>query len=234
MILKGNRQKHITMKTTKHVILLAVMLVLALSSCTAKKGFISKLPKQEIADVQRFAVVSDIFALDKNDNGFRSDSLSALSMKCIDAYLNKQENIEIKGRIEINDTLAQRKVNDEIRQLADIAFDNKEIVLIPIPRTIDSLLETQGKRFGLLVYATGFERYESNFWKAMSQAIIMMRGGATLNPYYDRLSMIALMIVDADKNNIAFYNNSTLRDEWPSRQYCVDRHFMELYYRYWR
>lgn len=227
-------QKHITMKTTKFFTLFALMLVLALSSCSTKKGFVTKLPKQEIADVHRFAAVSDIFALDKNDNGFRSDSLSTLSRQCIDAYLDKQENIEIKGRIEINDTLVQRKVNDEIRQLADVAFDNKEIALIPIPRTIDSLLETQGKRFGSLAYATGFERYESNFWKSMSQAIIMMRGGATLNPYYDHLSMIALMIVDADKNNIAFYNNSTLRDEWPSRQYCIDRHFMELYYRYWR
>ena len=36
-----------------------------------------------------------------------------------------------------------------------------------------------------------------------------------------------------ESRNIAFYNNSRL-EEKPSRKYCTDRHFMELYYRYWR
>ncbi len=202
-------------------------------SCTAKKGFVTKLPKQEIVDVQRFPTVSDIYALDKNDYGFRSDSLSALSVVCIDNYLDKQNNIGIGGSIEIDDTIVQKKVNEEMRKLAETSFDNKEIAFSPIPATVDSILEAYGKRFGLLVYATGFERYEKNRLKAFVQAATIMQGGATINPYYDYFSTISLMIVDADRNNIAFYNNSRL-EERPSRQYCIDRQFMELYYRYWR
>ena len=209
------------------------LVVFVSSSCTAKKGFVTKLPKQEIVDVQRFPIVSDIYALDKNDYGFRSDSLSALSVVCIDNYLDKQNNICIGGNIKIDDTIVQKKVNEEIRKLSETSFDNKEIAFIPIPATVDSILESHGKRFGLLVYATGFERYEKNRLKAFVQAATIMQGGATINPYYDYFSTISLMIVDADRNNIAFYNNSRL-EERPSRQYCIDRQFMELYYRYWR
>lgn len=233
MTLIGNKQKHTTMKTIRLYTLFALLMVLAFSSCTAKKGFVTKLPKQEIADVQRFPIISDIYALDKNDNGYRSDSLSLLSVQCVNNYLDKQTNIDITKNIEVNNTILLRKVSDEIRGLSETAFDNKEIALIPIPHTIDSLLEVQGKRFGLLIYANGFERYEKNRLKAFNQALIMMQGGATLNPYYDYFSTISLFIVDSSNNNIAFYNHSKI-EERPSRQYCIDRHFMELYYRYWR
>ena len=182
MIFKENRQKHTTMKTIRLYTLFALLMVLAFSSCTAKKGFVTKLPKQEIADVQRFPIISDIYALDKNDNGYRSDSLSLLSVQCVNNYLDKQTNIDITKNIEVNDTTLLRMVSDEIRGLSETAFDNKEIALVPIPHTIDSLLEVQGKRFGLLIYANGFERYEKNRLKAFNQALIMMQGGATLNP----------------------------------------------------
>lgn len=70
-----------------------VLVLLSFISCTAKKGFVTGMPKQEIEDVQRFPILSDIFALDKNDYGFLCDSLSTLSAKCIDSYLDKQNNI---------------------------------------------------------------------------------------------------------------------------------------------
>ena len=210
-----------------------VLVLLSFISCTAKKGFVTGLPKQEIEDVQRFPILSDIFALDKNDYGFLCDSLSTLSAKCIDSYLDKQNNIDITGRIEINDTVIQQRINNEIRKLAEIAYDNEEIALISIPATIDSLLEAQGKRFGLLFYATGYERYETNWGKAYNRYVSMARGLPNSDPYYDFMSNIALIIVDADKNNIAFYNNSKFEGR-PSRQHNIDRQFMELYYRYWR
>jgi len=214
-------------------VLFFVLVLMSLISCTAKKGFVTNLPKQEIEDVQRFPVLSNIFALDKNDYGFRSDSLSTLSTQYIDSYLDKQNNIDITGRIEINDTVVQRKINEEIRNLADRAYDNEAIAIIPIPLTIDSILEAQGKRFGLLIYAAGYERYEVNWQKTYRRFASAARGLPDFDHYYDFWSSIALIIVDADKNNIAFYNDSKFEGK-PSRQYNIDRQFMELYYRYWR
>ena len=214
-------------------VLYFTLLVVVFASCTAKKGFVTKIAKQDIVDIQRFPVLSDIYALDKNDNGFVSDSLSSLSDQCIDNYLDRQNNICFGGNVVFDDSIVQQKVNNEIRKLAEIAYDNEEIAFVPIPPTIDSLMEAIGKRFGLLVYATGYERYESSFFGILTQAWYSTRGYANPKPYYEYFSNIALMIVDSEKNNIAFYNHSALKEK-PSQQYCIDRHFMILYYRYWR
>lgn len=220
--------------------------ILAFSSCTTKKGFVTKLPKQEIADVQRFPSLSDIDILDKHSNSSFCDSLSLLTRTNIDLFLENQSNIDITGVIDIEDTTILLKVNDEIRQIMGRAFDNKDIAFIPIPPTIDSILDAQGKRFGLITYSTGFERSATDWGALMksvavslaaSMAYSMASGGYYYlfldDSYTNAFSFIGLMIVDAQNNNIAFYNNSRL-EEKPSRKYCTDRHFMELYYRYWR
>ena len=77
------------------------MIVLAFSSCTAKKGFVTKLPKQEVADVQRFPSLSDIDILDKHSNSTYCDSLSLLARTNIDLFLENQSNIDITGVIDI-------------------------------------------------------------------------------------------------------------------------------------
>ena len=107
--------------------------ILAFSSCTTKKGFVTKLPKQEIADVQRFPSLSDIDILDKHSNSSFCDSLSLLTRTNIDLFLENQSNIDITGVIDIEDTTILLKVNDEIRQIMGRAFDNKDIAFIPIP-----------------------------------------------------------------------------------------------------
>ena len=213
--------------------------ILAFSSCTAKKGFVTKLPKQEIADVQRFPSLSDIDILDKHSNSSFCDSLSLLTRTNIDLFLENQSNIDITGVIDIEDTTILLKVNDEIRQIMGRAFDNKDIAFIPIPPIIDSILDAQA-------YSTGFERSATDWGALMksvavslaaSMAYSMASGGYYYlfldDSYTNAFSFIGLMIVDAQNNNIAFYNNSRL-EEKPSRKYCTDRHFMELYYRYWR
>lgn len=151
-------------------VLYFALIALAFSSCTTKKGFVTKLPKQEIADVQRFPSLSDIDILDKHSNSTFSDSLSLLARTNIDLYLENQSNIDITGIIGIEDTIVLQKVDEEIRQVMGRAFDNKDIAFIPIPPTIDSILDAQGKRFGLITYSTGFERSGTD-WGALMKSV---------------------------------------------------------------
>ena len=151
-------------------VLYFALIVLAFSSCTAKKGFVTKLPKQEVADVQRFPSLSDIDLLDKHSNSMFSDSLSLLARTNMDLFLENQSNIDITGVIDIEDTTVLRKVHNEIRQIMGQAFDNKDIAFIPITPTIDSILDAQGKRFGLIAYSTGFERSATD-WGALMKSV---------------------------------------------------------------
>ena len=79
---------------------------------------------------------------------------------------------------------------------------------IPIPPTIDSILEARNERFGLLAYSRGFVRTDDNYDKEVGKGVAV--GLLTLGTYYSLpykyATLGGIVIVDSQNDNIAFVN----------------------------
>ena len=212
------------------------LVLVVFASCKSHVGFVTKLPKQEICDVQCIPPVCDIRLIDKHDIGERNDSLSNLAVQHVEDFLCQQNKIDITNTIYIDDTIIQRKINNEVRQVMEIALKNISLDTLKIREltTIDSILSEQGKRFALLVYQTGFIRYERNWGRIFAQAFDYYIGYYYGDKYEEEHSFMQLIIYDAMNKNLAFYNCHHMPEHNPSEAYVVKEHFKQLYRIYWQ
>ena len=82
---------------------------------------------------------------------------------------------------------------------------------IPIPPTIDSILEARNKRFGSLAYSRGFVRTDDNYDREVGKGVAV--GLLTLGTYfslpYKCVTQGGIVIVDSQNNNIAFVSTES-------------------------
>ena len=96
---------------------------------------------------------------------------------------------------------------------------------------IDSLLEANGKRFGLISMSTGFTRAKYNYGLQIVKGILV--GILTMGMYVEvpvsANSSLSIMIVDAKENNVAFFNNSYLQDEEPIDSIVINKQVQRIF-----
>jgi hypothetical protein len=111
---------------------------------------------------------------------------------------------------------------------------NRSIKNIPITPLIDSLLNANVKRFGLIIVQSGFTRTKGNFGGQIAKGIGM--GILTMGMYYQTPikanSTLYAMIVDNRNKNVAFYNKSVLQDKEPTEKENIIRQLNNIFEKY--
>ena len=135
-------------------ILLFVLAALLLSSCGSSK-FYSGVTQEDLSEgMVLLGPTSTIVYLDKNNNSTYDDSLSTVSENLI-AKLTPELGVPVKDRIPLDDVQEEEAIafmNFILSRNANIRGD------IPISSDLDSLIETSGYRYGLLIVDDGMVR----------------------------------------------------------------------------
>jgi hypothetical protein len=154
--------------------------------------------------------------IEKGSMSKQNDSVSNVSKAILDETLSSfEDKIPLSGNIKADNPGLQKKVRNEIETLILTADKQKQVDGLKLTPAIDSLLELNGKRFGLLTVTSGFTREKGNYGKQVAKGAAM--GILTLGMVYQTPiksnSTIYAMIVDAKDNSVVFYRKSMVEGE---------------------
>ena len=216
----------------KHTIILIVLVSTLLLSCSTTKILRSPVLVNELSDIQRFEPISYIQIIKNSNIQTYSDSLSMVSKKIITTVLDRnKETIPITGELVVSDIFLKDTLEKEIDYLFYLSSKQKEKTLPQLTPVIDSLLEANGKRFGLISMSTGFTRAKYNYGLQIVKGILV--GILTMGMYVEvpvsANSSLSIMIVDAKENNVAFFNNSYLQDEEPIDSIVINKQVQRIF-----
>lgn len=194
------------MKKTLVIIIVSVLFGGFFASCTVNRGFVSTLTRADIQRVQQFEPLSQVGIIEKGNKVTYSDSLSEVAKGLFEIALSREKTIPVKGNIVIEDSIVNKKVQYEIYLLMNYIENNIRVKDIPIPPTIDSILEARNERFGLLAYNWGFTRTGGNYAGQIGKGVLL--GVLTLGtvytvPYKDMIRS-GIIIADSQNNNLAY------------------------------
>ena len=188
------------------IMALSIMLVGFFASCTANRGFVSSLTRADIRQVQQFEPLNYVGIIEKGNNISYNDSLTDVAKALFEKELSRSKTIPVKGNIVIEDSLVNNRVQNEIYLLMNYVENNVRTKDIPIPPTIDSILEARNERFGLLAYNWGFTRTGGNYAGQIGKGVligVLTMGTMYTVPYKD-MSRCGVIIVDSKYNNLAY------------------------------
>ena len=194
------------MKKTLLIIVASFLFGGFFASCTANRGFVSSLTRADIRLVQQFEPLNYVGIIEKGNNITHSDSLTEVAKTLFEKELSRNKTLPVKGHIVIEDSLVNNKVQYEIYMLMNYLENNFKAKDIPIPPVIDSILEAQNERFGLLAYNWGFTRTGGNYAGQIGKGVligVLTMGTMYTVPYKD-MSKCGLIIVDSKYNNLAY------------------------------
>ncbi len=206
--------------------------VIFLYSCTTNKLLVSSVMSSEISDIQRFEPISNIQFIEKGNSQTYSDSLSLVSKNLISEVLNSYKDIiPITNNITITDIFLKDTLEKEIDYLFYLSRLQKEKSTPQLTPVIDSLLEANGKRFGLITMSTGFTRAKYNYGLQVAKGLLI--GILTMGMYIETPvaanSAIQVMIVDAKDNNVAFFRSSYFQDKEPLDRKVIDKQIRKIF-----
>lgn len=196
-------------KYIKHLTIIATLALCCLfASCSANRGFVSTAKRAEIKQVQQFEPLTLIGIIEKGDKIAYSDSLTEIAQGLFETALAKDETLPVTGKITIEDSIINNRVQNEIFMIMRYIDGKVRVKDIPIPPTIDSILEARGERFGLLAYSQGFVRTDDNYNKEVGKgaAVSLLTLGTYNRMPYKYVTHGGILIVDSQNNNIAFVN----------------------------
>lgn len=188
------------------IMALSILLVGLFASCTANRGFVSSLTRADIRQVQQFEPLNYVGIIEKGNNITYNDSLTEVAKTLFEKELSRNKTIPVKGIIVIEDSLVNNRVQNEIYLLMNYVENNVRTKDIPIPPTIDSILEARNERFGLLAYNWGFTRTGGNYAGQIGKGVligVLTMGTMYTVPYKD-MSRCGVIIVDSKYNNLAY------------------------------
>lgn len=197
------------------VILIAIF---SLSSCVTKKPLSSNVKPIEVVDLQLFEPLSYVSFIETGNKAALNDSLSLESKQLVIKTINTfRGKLPVTGELFVADSVVNRKLAKEIEFLCVVADRQKKISNLKVTPTIDSLLRSKGKRFGLLTVLSGFTRTKQNYSKQIIKGAavsVLTLGMVYLEPVKAN-STIYTMIIDVELNNIAFFKKVSRQDKDP-------------------
>jgi len=183
------------------------------ASCTVSRGFVSTVKRAEIQQVLQFEPLTFVGIIEKEDKITYNDSLSIISQELFETALSNDKTIPVTGKIVIEDSIVSNRVQYEIFMMMRYINGRVNVEDIPIPPTIDSILESQNERFGLLAYSRGFIRTDDNYDKEVekSAALALLTLGTYYRMTYQYVTHGGIVIVDSQNNNIAFVTDESYK-----------------------
>lgn len=200
--------------------------ILMSAGCTTRRAFTSSVSVGEITEMALFTPLSDIWYIEKGNDSERSDSLSRVSSDITTKVL---ETIplrpEITKYISIEDEdelIAFKGELDYLYGQLENAKRNQAVNLLPVIR---SMLDANGKRFGMIVLTSGFSRRKGNYGGQVAKSFAV--GLLTLGMYVPvpikSHSNVYVFIVDAESNQVVFYRKSVEQEGEPLDEIQVEK-----------
>jgi len=219
----------------KQLMIFLILGVLFFSSCTTTRMLTSNITPTEVNDLQKFETFSYISLIESGNRGKYNDTLSNQSKILLgEIFESFNKNIPITGQINVTDTIVKKRMEKEIELLCVMTDRKRSVSDLKLTPTLDSLLEKTGKRFGLISVTTGFTRKKGNYGGQVAKGAAM--GILTLGMYYQvpikAYSVVYVMIVDGQENNIAFFRKSFLKDKEPLDKVVVTRQIQKIFENY--
>lgn len=217
-------------------VIFLIFLVFILGSCSTTELLTSDVKSSEVIDLQYF----EPFSYVSGGKEMLNDSLSNNSKQLITEIVHDlKDKISISGTIFVTNHTIKQRLEKDIENLIMSANDIKllSISSIRITPLIDSLLESNNKRFGLITVDCGYLRSSCNNAKQNALQItgavvigvplfIMTKGLFHSSPFSlsnKSFSALYVMIVDADQDNIAFYRKSHRNGEPTDKKVLTDQ-----------
>ena len=204
-------------------------------SCTVTKPLTSDVTPAEVTDLKLLEPYSYISMIKKGNQGELDDSISDISKQLnMDALKSYTGKIPLKGEIFLTDSTVNHQLEKEYEQLILTAEKNRDITHLRITPTLDKVLESNETRFGLVVVSSGFTRVKGNYGKQVLKGAAL--GILTMGMYYQTpvkaYSTVYAMIVDAKKDNVAFFRKSFLQDQEPINPNVLSKQYEDIFEKY--
>ena len=196
-----------------------ILAVLAVSSCGTAKYYGGFTPEASRQDMALLGPVSTIYYLDQNDEYFFSDSLTVASETLITGLVNGM-NIPVSGRIELDE---EQKDETAAFMRTLMAQKPKNRDMYAIPGLLDEVLEAEGYRYGLLLFAQGRTRDIKGSRKDLAKGVLVTVATAILTlgtavavvtpEKYS--SQVMAAVLDSETDRIVFFNATTPQETDP-------------------
>lgn len=221
------------MKRFSFVSFVALCAAVMLSSCATARYFSDFKPEMAEGKMAMLGPVSTQFYIDKNGKESFSDSLSVFSEQML-ADLTVQMGMPVE-QIFVLDSLQMEEVVGFVRFLQ--SSSKKKMGEAPIPAVLDDILEGEGYRYGLLLYADGMSRDHGDYVKktVLGTFVSVVVAVATLGmivPYAVPTAYSSAMyaaVLDSETNRVVFYNYSGPRETHPLKEGPVRSQLADLY-----
>lgn len=126
-----------------------------------------------------------------------------------------KHKVPVTDELSFTDPYTRGRIARETEYICVTADRNRNLNALKITPTLDSLLKTNNKRFGLLTITTGFTRRKGNFGGQVAKGIgigILTLGMAVPTPIKAN-STIYVAIVDAQENKVVFFHKIAAQEE---------------------
>ena len=169
--------------------------------------------------------------IERGDYGTLNDSISKANERLIMQKLMVQDFLPINGTLKTNNFRQQGAVDDEVDQLFYQLQQGADVHSIPIPPTIDHLMEEQNQQFLVLIHQTGFFRKKGNYGKQLLLAfgIALVSNGNVSYVPTKAISTMDFVVLDAQSNSIVIRNITSFGDLNPNDSQTIDKHFHKIF-----
>ena len=210
-----------------------LIIAFALSSCGTAKYYAGFTPATASEGMVLLGPSSVQFYLDKKNVESYDDSLSTVSEASIAKLVNDMP-LPITGRIQL-DSLQKEEAVGFMRFLN--ARDGKVRGEYPIPGLLDEILEAEGHRYGLLIYADGMSRDTKGYAKEVAKdvllgvatAVLTMGMASVYGTSVYCVSHIYAAILDSETDRIVFYNMSVPTESHPLKVNPVRKQLDDIF-----
>lgn len=212
-------------------------LLISVFTCMASCGPSGKLADPAIIGQMKhnivllFDPVSRIEVIGKDNLNAKSETASAEAQNLLKEKICTYDTGLGIDALHVSEDLKEAyAIQDDIIALADwyINTNGEDLSYIEIPPTIDSIIESSGRRYGMIIYSEGFSRTGGNYALEIAKTVgIGILTGYVTVPFKNS-SSIYLMILDSKTDRIA-YNRCTFGEYNPLSGKHVEKQFKRLF-----
>ena len=202
------------MKKSFLLIITLILLGGFLASCSANRGFVSNVTRNDIQRIVPFEIDAHFSCVECGISFVHNDSVTSIAKSLFEKELTNDKTLPMAETIAFSDTLIHDKVQNEIYRLMILidSYPPVDVRKLAIPPTIDSILCSRNERFGLLVHNGGY--YCPDGELKTSDNMLTACEGSTRS---------AIFIVDSELKNLAYVatawcNSSPLKAETYRKQ----------------
>lgn len=191
-------------------------LIISVLACMTSCGTAGKLNDPAFIgqlkhNIVLFDPVSRIEVIGKDNLNTRSETASADAQNLLkDMVCTYDTGLEIDA-IHVSEDLKEAyEIQDDIVALGDwyINTEGYDLSYIDIPRTLDSIIEASGRRYGLVLYSEGFSRTGGNYALEIAKTVGLGLLTGYVSVPYKNSSVIYLLILDSKTDRIAYYRHT--------------------------